>query len=137
MTSAPNQSEGEETDEHIDESADENIDESVDESADESVAATPVQGPGVSVQSGLTVCVFVGGPRDVESGTDSEQIQTSHSHLGTPARSDEDEPPQSVIHAPPGFGDFVGSHARMNYDPIPIQSLTYQGADKNAACRRR
>ncbi|KAJ5109793.1 hypothetical protein N7532_002438 [Penicillium argentinense] len=23
------------------------------------------------------------------------------------ARSDEDEPPQSVIHAPPGFGDFV------------------------------
>lgn len=53
-TSAPDQSEGEETDEHIDESADENIDESV----DESVAATPVQGPGLSVQSGLTVCVF-------------------------------------------------------------------------------
>ena len=58
VTSAPSQSEGEETDEHIDESADENIDESV----DESVAATPVQGPGASVQSGLTVCVFVGGP---------------------------------------------------------------------------
>ncbi|KAJ5895485.1 hypothetical protein N7495_007176 [Penicillium taxi] len=36
------------------------------------------------------------------------QIQTSHVHpIGFNARSDDDEAPQSVIHAPPGFGDFV------------------------------
>ncbi|KAJ5189793.1 hypothetical protein N7491_008163 [Penicillium cf. griseofulvum] len=35
-------------------------------------------------------------------------IQTEYpNHLGNSPRSDDDEPPQSVIHAPPGFGDFV------------------------------
>ncbi|CAI7639060.1 unnamed protein product [Penicillium glandicola] len=35
-------------------------------------------------------------------------IQTEYStHVGNSTRSDEDEPPQSVIHAPPGFGDFA------------------------------
>jgi hypothetical protein len=39
-----------------------------------------------------------------------EKIETTK-HVGTPypPRSDEDEPPQSVIHAPAGFGRFVSS----------------------------
>ncbi|KAJ5096262.1 hypothetical protein NUU61_005618 [Penicillium alfredii] len=32
-----------------------------------------------------------------------------HPHHAPGTRSDEDEPPQSVIHAPPGFGDFTAS----------------------------
>ncbi|KAJ6018097.1 hypothetical protein N7451_001476 [Penicillium sp. IBT 35674x] len=53
-----------------------------------SVEATPVQESAPSIQPGLT-------------------IQTSHSYnIGYNTRSDDDEPPQSVIHAPPGFGDF-------------------------------
>ncbi|KAJ5312916.1 hypothetical protein N7508_003746 [Penicillium antarcticum] len=34
-------------------------------------------------------------------------IQTGYTNHGLSTRSDEDEPPQSVIHAPPGFGDFA------------------------------
>lgn len=30
------------------------------------------------------------------------------------ARSDEDEPPKSVIHAPAGFGDFVSDYHKMH-----------------------
>ncbi|CEJ55224.1 hypothetical protein PMG11_01493 [Penicillium brasilianum] len=63
----------------------------------EGVATTamPVQGlrAGVSPPPGLT-------------------IQTAQMHQnGLVARSDEDEPPQSVIHAPAGFGDFVRSQS--------------------------
>ncbi|KAJ5565267.1 hypothetical protein N7513_001509 [Penicillium frequentans] len=54
-----------------------------------SVEATPVQESAPSIQPGLT-------------------IQTSHSYNnGYNTRSDDDEPPQSVIHAPPGFRDFA------------------------------
>ncbi|KAJ6084459.1 hypothetical protein N7486_011259 [Penicillium sp. IBT 16267x] len=54
-----------------------------------SVAATPVQESAPSTQPGLT-------------------IQTTHSYnIGYNTRSDDDEPPQSVIHAPPGFRDFT------------------------------
>ncbi|KAJ5757053.1 uncharacterized protein N7511_007235 [Penicillium nucicola] len=34
-------------------------------------------------------------------------IQTGYTNHGLGTRSDEDEPPQSVIHAPSGFGDFA------------------------------
>ncbi|KAJ5606937.1 hypothetical protein N7537_003556 [Penicillium hordei] len=48
----------------------------------------PIRGSGVSPQPELT-------------------IQTEYpNHVGN-SRSDDDEPPQSVIHAPPGFGDFA------------------------------
>ncbi|KAJ5632215.1 hypothetical protein N7490_008554 [Penicillium lividum] len=54
------------------------------------IAATPVQTSGPSIQPGLT-------------------IQTTHPlNIGYNTRSDDDEPPQSVIHAPPGFRNFVG-----------------------------
>ncbi|KAJ6071282.1 hypothetical protein N7499_009296 [Penicillium canescens] len=49
--------------------------------------AIPIRGSETSPQSGLTV-------------------QTGYTNHGLSTRSDEDEPPQSVIHAPPGFGDF-------------------------------
>ncbi|KAJ5810531.1 uncharacterized protein N7503_002749 [Penicillium pulvis] len=56
---------------------------------EDSVEATPVQESAPSSQPGLT-------------------IQTSHSYNnGYNTRSDDDEPPQSVIHAPPGFRDFA------------------------------
>ncbi|KAJ5927464.1 hypothetical protein N7516_009237 [Penicillium verrucosum] len=48
----------------------------------------PIRGSGVTPQPGLT-------------------IQTEYpDHVGN-SRSDDDEPPQSVIHAPSGFGDFA------------------------------
>ncbi|KAJ5175505.1 uncharacterized protein N7482_001382 [Penicillium canariense] len=53
--------------------------------------ATLVQGPGTGMSTPLGLT-----------------IQTSQMHHnGSVAKSDEDEPPQSVIHAPPGFGEFV------------------------------
>ncbi|KAJ5376358.1 hypothetical protein N7509_013244 [Penicillium cosmopolitanum] len=37
------------------------------------------------------------------------KIQTAQTYQPNHFRSDEDEPPQSVIHAPPGFGEFTGT----------------------------
>jgi hypothetical protein len=73
--------------------------------------AKPILGSGTSPQSELTVCTS--GSR-LESDCLGwalivilEQIQTGYTNHDLSTRSDEDEPPQSVIHAPPGFGDFV------------------------------
>ncbi|KAJ5177472.1 uncharacterized protein N7500_000171 [Penicillium coprophilum] len=61
----------------------------------------PIRGSVVPSQPGLT-------------------IQTEYpNHLGNSTRSDDDEPPQSVIHAPPGFGDFA-----------PMQP-TFEGTEKS------
>ncbi|KAJ5300554.1 uncharacterized protein N7443_005556 [Penicillium atrosanguineum] len=66
----------------------------------ENKPATLIRGTGVS-QSGLT-------------------IQTGCTHqVGITNRSDEDEPPQSVIHAPPGFGDFSCQEGPERYFKPP------------------
>lgn len=44
-----------------------------------------------------------------------EQIQTSYTTLEPSTRSDEDEAPQSVIHAPPGFHDFVRAPTSVSH----------------------
>lgn len=49
--------------------------------------------------------------------------------MGPSTRSDEDEPPQSVIHAPPGFGDFVGPQVRV------VTTLADDGDSHQAAMR--
>ncbi|KAJ6121444.1 hypothetical protein N7512_003909 [Penicillium capsulatum] len=80
-----------------------------DETSEDMAAATPIQAPEASMLGGLTVrleieALICGGI----GSTDAQQIQTSQpQHLGPHTRSDDDEPPQSVIHAPPGFGDFA------------------------------
>ncbi|KAJ5558123.1 hypothetical protein N7535_008336 [Penicillium sp. DV-2018c] len=44
-------------------------------------------------------------------------IQTGYTnHQGPSTKSDEDEPPQSVIHAPPGFGDFAPVQRTLGAD---------------------
>ncbi|KGO77105.1 hypothetical protein PITC_023470 [Penicillium italicum] len=65
-----------------------NCDNCDDSNADNS-SPEPIRGSGGSPQPELT-------------------IQTEYpNHVGNSTRSDDDEPPQSVIHAPPGFGDFA------------------------------
>ncbi|KAJ5929708.1 hypothetical protein N7454_006658 [Penicillium verhagenii] len=54
-----------------------------------SISATPIQESGPVIHPGLT-------------------IKTTHPlNIGYNTRSDDDEPPQSVIHAPPGFREFT------------------------------
>ncbi|KAJ6147405.1 hypothetical protein N7497_009387 [Penicillium chrysogenum] len=72
-----------------------------DESNGDDSSPRPIRGAGVPSQPELT-------------------IQTEYpNHVGNSARSDDDEAPQSVIHAPPGFGDFA-----------PMQS-TFKGTEES------
>ncbi|KAG0153063.1 hypothetical protein PDIDSM_2022 [Penicillium digitatum] len=60
-----------------------------DDSSGDDSSFEPFRGSGVAPQSELI-------------------IQTEYqNHVESSTRSDDDEPPQSVIHAPPGFGDFA------------------------------
>jgi hypothetical protein len=60
------------------------------------------------IQAELKVHIFRPGVSKLKALTNMQKIETAK-QAGTsyPPRSDEDEPPQSVIHAPAGFGRFV------------------------------
>jgi hypothetical protein len=68
-------------------------------------ATSSVKSP---IQAELKVHMSRPGVSKLEALTDMQKIETA-TQAGTPypPRSDEDEPPQSVIHAPAGFGRFV------------------------------
>ncbi|KXG51921.1 uncharacterized protein PGRI_093140 [Penicillium griseofulvum] len=79
----------------------EDCDDCDDSNSNDDSAPRPIRGSAVPSQPELT-------------------IQTEYpNHLGNSPRSDDDEPPQSVIHAPPGFGDFM-----------PTQP-TFEGTEKS------
>lgn len=65
-------------------------------------ATSSVKSP---IQAELKVHMSRLGVSKLKALADMQKIETAK-QTGTP-RSDEDEPPQSVIHAPAGFGRFV------------------------------
>jgi hypothetical protein len=69
------------------------------------------------VQTELKVHTSGSAARREKRSLTSRKIETAK-HVSTPypPRSDEDEPPQSVIHAPPGFGRFVSPLQHQEFE---------------------
>jgi hypothetical protein len=68
-------------------------------------ATSSVKSP---IQAELKVHMSRLGVSKLEALADMQKIETAkQTRTSYPPRSDEDEPPQSVIHAPAGFGRFV------------------------------
>jgi hypothetical protein len=93
--------------------------------------AKSLRGLGTSPQPELTV--RTSGSRVERDCLMPEQIQTGYTNHSLSARSDEDEPPQSVIHAPPGFGDFVWNSFQRTFLIPRLTVNLYKGTNATHA----